>query len=131
MIELKSFVLDYVNKLKKKIAPKKLLKYENLMKEHSGKTIFLLRFIIGLRFLSPLTAGSMHIKWEKFALYDFIAVLIFAPIFILLGFHFTKLLTLIINKVIVIKEIVILIVSLIIVFSIIEVIRKKMKKKED
>lgn len=87
---------NYFKKIKERIAPKKLLKYENLMKEHSGKTIFLLRFIVGLRFLGPFMAGHMKIKWKTFFFFNFLAVSIFVPIFVLLGYHFTKILDLII-----------------------------------
>jgi membrane protein DedA with SNARE-associated domain len=36
----------YFHKIKYKIAPKKFLKYESMMKEHSRKTIFLLRLLL-------------------------------------------------------------------------------------
>ena len=60
----------YFSKIKKKIVLKKFLKYEGLMKEHSGKTIFLLRFIIGLRFLGPFMAGHLKIKWKTFFFFN-------------------------------------------------------------
>jgi membrane protein DedA with SNARE-associated domain len=80
----------YVDKLKNRIAPEKLARYENLMKAHAGKTIFLSRFIITVRFFSPILAGSLKINWKTFALADFSAAAIYVGVSIFLGYHFNN-----------------------------------------
>lgn len=80
----------FVEKLKNRLSQKKLERYENLMNAHAGKTIFLSRFIITLRFLSPILAGSLNVKWKTFALADFPAAVIYTGAFIFLGYHFNS-----------------------------------------
>ncbi len=80
----------YIERLKNKISRNKLKRYENLMKAHAGKTIFLSRFIVTVRFFSPILAGSLGIKWRTFALADFPAVIIYVGVFIFLGYHFNS-----------------------------------------
>ena len=88
-----------IDKLKHKIRKNELNRYRHLMKKHIGKTIFIARFIVGLRFFGPFLAGSMRIKWRIFQLYNLIAVLIYAPIIVFLGFHFHNRLAMIITQV--------------------------------
>ena len=77
-----------IKKLKQRFDRDKIKKYRRLMKKHIGKTIFVLKFIVGLRFLSPLLAGSMNVKWKIFQFYDLLAVAIYVPLIIFIGFHF-------------------------------------------
>ncbi|WP_319508399.1 DedA family protein [uncultured Methanolobus sp.] len=67
---------------------KKITRYENLMQDHGGKTIFTLRLIVGLRVLGPVVAGSAKVSWRKFVLYDLLALSIYFPTLILIGYHF-------------------------------------------
>lgn len=117
----------YINKFKKKIAPKRFLKYENYMKLHIKKSIFLLRFIIGLRFLGPVMAGHLKVKWKTFFLYNLLAVLIFVPILVFLGYHFNTILSLVIEDITFIKKAVFIALLTIIIISIIHIIRNKFK----
>ena len=103
----------FVNKLKKKIVKNRLRKYEKNMHNHMGKTIFVLRFVLGLRFLGPLMAGSMRVKWSKFFFYNLLAVLIFVPLFVLLGFHFHTILAFVISKVTAIRDFVFVLILII------------------
>lgn len=80
----------YVEKLKNRIAPQKMAKYEKMMSSHAGKTIFLSRFIVGLRFFSPILAGMLKIKWQTFLVCDILAIVIYVSFFIFLGYHFNS-----------------------------------------
>lgn len=80
--------IKIVNKMKIKVNKHKLMKYKKLIKNHIGKTIFLLRFIIALRFLGPFLAGSTRIRWNFFLLYDALAVFIYVPTIVFLGYYF-------------------------------------------
>lgn len=80
----------YIKRLKNKISRHKLKRYEGLMKAHAGKTIFLSRFIVTVRFFSPILAGSLGVRWRTFALADFPAAIIYVGVFIFLGYHFNS-----------------------------------------
>lgn len=121
----------YFHKIKNKLTQKKFLKYESLMKSHSGKTIFLLRFIIGLRFFGPFMAGHMKVKWKKFFFYNSLAVLIFVPIFILLGYHFIKIFDIIIKNINNIRHIIFLFILIIISVFIYHFVNKKFFNKKN
>lgn len=47
----------YVEKLKGKLNPAKTARYEKLMRAHTVKTIFLSRFVVGLRFFHRFWPG--------------------------------------------------------------------------
>src|SRR4030042_62887 len=78
----------YVEKLKNRIAPQKIAKYERMMNAHTGKTIFLSWLMVGLRFLSPLLAGMLKVKWRTFLACDIPAIIIYVSFFLFLGYHF-------------------------------------------
>jgi len=90
---------SYIEKLKRKISPERLLKYEKAMQDHGGKTIFFFRFLPGLRAFMPIIAGILNVKWVKFQIYDFLAICIFVPAMTLLGYFFHNSIGLIIGKV--------------------------------
>jgi membrane protein DedA with SNARE-associated domain len=71
------------NKDKKKIA-----RYEHLMENYGGKTIFTFRLIVGLRFFGPVVAGSAKVPWRKFVFYDIMALSVFYPFLITAGYIF-------------------------------------------
>ena len=122
---------QYVNKYKKKLAPKIFTKYEKLMHDHIGKSIFLLRFIMGLRFLGPILAGSSKVKWIKFLFFNSLAVVIFAPFFIYMGYYFNTALSLVIKKLFFIKHFILIIILILFTFGVIMFIKKKFIKKEN
>ncbi len=80
----------YVDKLKNRLSKEKMARYEKLMRNHASKTIFLSRFIVGIRFFSPILAGSLKIKWKTFFLADFPAVIIYVGGSIFLGYYFNS-----------------------------------------
>ncbi len=119
-----------IDKLKRKIRKNEVMKYKNLMKQHIGKTIFILRFIVGLRFFGPFLAGSLKVRWKTFQLYNFLAVLIYVPIMVFLGFHFHKQLALLITEFEIIRHLVFLTFLTFLGFLISTFIRKKFLIKE-
>ena len=119
-----------IDKLKRKIRKNEVMKYKNLMKQHIGKTIFILRFIVGLRFFGPFLAGSLKVRWKTFQLYNFLAFLIYVPIMVFLGFHFHKQLALLITEFEIIRHLVFLTFLTFLGFLISTFIRKKFLIKE-
>ena len=77
-----------IKKLMRHISPSRLKRYEERARNHMARYIFGLRFVPSLRFLSPVIAGSLKLRWGKFILYDALAAIIYAPILVLLGYHF-------------------------------------------
>ena len=119
-----------INKLKQKVRRNELNKYKHLMKEHIGKTIFIVRFIVGFRFFGPFLAGSVNIKWKTFQFYNLIAVLIYAPLIVFLGFHFHNKLALVITQVEIIRHIIFFIFLAIVGYLISRFVNKKYLIKE-
>ena len=119
-----------IDKLKRKVRKNEVMKYRNLMKQHIGKTIFILRFIVGLRFFGPFLAGSLKVRWKTFQLYNFLAVLIYVPIIVFLGFHFHKQLALLITEFEIIRHLIFLIFLAVLGYLISIFIHKKFLTKE-
>jgi membrane-associated protein len=66
------------------------------MSEHTFRTVFIMRFISGLRFASPLVAGYVDIPWKKYWLANTLSASIYGPFYLLIGYIFhSKILTLI------------------------------------
>jgi membrane protein DedA with SNARE-associated domain len=59
-------------------------------------------------------AGHMKVKWKTFFFYNSLAVLIFVPAFVLIGYHSTKLLDIIIMNINNIRHIIFFIILAII-----------------
>lgn len=100
----------FIKKLRAGITKDRLQKYRKLMKRHMGKAIFTLRFVAGLRFFAPLLAGSLRVKWRRFFIYNLLALLIYVPLVIFLGYHFHNKLAMIISEVEIARHIVFAIV---------------------
>ena len=77
-----------IRHFKKDIGDMPFLK-KRFSEEHSiGMTIFVLRFAVGLRMLSPIIASAKHASHRTFFLYDTLALVIYTPLVIFLGFYF-------------------------------------------
>lgn len=70
------------------ISPAKRARVERLFKRHGEKIIMLARFLPGVRSVTYFTAGSVGMRYSHFILFDSIAALASAPIFVFLGYKF-------------------------------------------
>ncbi|MCE9589155.1 MAG: DedA family protein [Planctomycetes bacterium] len=70
------------------LTPDRLAKATESFHKHGGKTIFIGRFLPGLRAPIFFTAGSFGIPAWKFLLSDGVAALISVPVLVLAGFFF-------------------------------------------
>ncbi len=77
-----------LDRLRRRVSPARLEWYAEKMRDHIGKTIVALRFVIGLRFLSPLLAGTLRVPWRTFLFFDALALVVYVPLPVLLGYHF-------------------------------------------
>lgn len=52
------------------VTPERLGKAESFFARHGGKAVFFARFVVGLRLLGPLAAGTSSMSGGKFLLYN-------------------------------------------------------------
>jgi len=62
------FILQYGRYLL--ITPKRLAYVERFFDRHGDKTIFIQRWITGVRVIGALVAGTTHMPWPKFLLFN-------------------------------------------------------------
>lgn len=70
------------------VTPEKRARVEGLFKKHGEKIVMIARFLPGVRTVTYFTAGSVGMSYAKFAMFDSIAALASAPIFVVLGYKF-------------------------------------------
>jgi membrane protein DedA with SNARE-associated domain len=61
---------------------------EQLFTKHGEKIVFVARFMPGVRTPTYFTAGSVGMKYRRFAFFDSVAALASAPVFVWLGYYF-------------------------------------------
>jgi membrane protein DedA with SNARE-associated domain len=66
----------------------KRARVEQLFKKHGEKIVMIARFLPGVRAVTYFTAGSVGMRYARFMLYDSIAALGSAPLFVYLGYYF-------------------------------------------
>jgi undecaprenyl-diphosphatase len=77
-----------VLRLKRKLNPKIVERYAQAMRERPGKTIFLVRFIPGVRVLAPLLSGIGKVPLSLYELSNFAAAALYVPAYVALGSAF-------------------------------------------
>lgn len=70
------------------VTPEKRARVEQLFARHGEKIIMLARFMPGVRTVTYFTAGSVKMRYRRFVLFDSLAALASAPVFVYLGFRF-------------------------------------------
>jgi membrane protein DedA with SNARE-associated domain len=81
------------------ITPEKRAKVEGLFEKHGQKIVMIARFMPGVRAVTYFTAGSVGMPYWRFIVWDGMAALVSAPLFVFLGFHFGNELDFLINKI--------------------------------
>lgn len=79
-----------VKRLQERMEKRGLLKSKTYVKRHMKKIIFFSRFLVYLRFIGPVVAGSNRVPRKLFLTYDFLALVVYVNIFLGLGNHFHK-----------------------------------------
>jgi membrane protein DedA with SNARE-associated domain len=74
--------------LRRVITPAKLEKVEKLMRRRGNLVVFLARYLPGLRAPTYFTAGHARMPYWEFLLFDGVAALVSAPLWVCLGFYF-------------------------------------------
>jgi len=74
--------------LRHMVTPEKLEKVETRLRHQGNVVVMLARFLPGLRAPTYFTVGHSHFAYWKFILYDGLAALVSAPLWVCLGFWF-------------------------------------------
>ena len=76
--------------LRRFLDEKHLARAERAFHSHGGKTLFIVRFLPGLRAACYFTAGSFKLPFWKMLVFDGGAALISVPTLVLVGFFFSS-----------------------------------------
>jgi len=115
-------------RLREKIENNRHLKDEGFVKKHIKKIIIISRFLMYFRWIGPVISGISRVPYKKFAFYNLIALLIYVPFVLFLGFYFENYIDKIISDVNRIRNIFMMIFSIIILIIIAKNINKKFIK---
>ncbi len=74
--------------LRRIITPEKLERVEKLMRRRGNVVVVLARFLPGIRAPTYFTAGHARLPYWEFLLFDGVAALVSAPLWVCLGFWF-------------------------------------------
>jgi membrane protein DedA with SNARE-associated domain len=74
--------------LSRVVTPEKRARVEGLFAKHGQKIVMIARFLPGVRAVTYFTAGSAGMRYRWFILFDGIAALASAPLFVFLGYKF-------------------------------------------
>lgn len=80
------------------VTPEKRAQVQALFAIHGAKVVMIARFLPGVRAVTYFTAGSAGMAYWRFVLFDGIAALASAPLFVYLGYRFGGQLDLLIEK---------------------------------
>lgn len=70
------------------VTPEKRARVAGLFQKHGEKIVMIARFLPGVRAVTYFTAGSVHMRYARFILFDGLAALVSAPVFVYLGHYF-------------------------------------------
>jgi len=63
-----------------------LAKFDRFFERHGAKTVFVARFITGLRVLGALLAGASRLTWSRFLVFNALGAVVWATTFGLVGY---------------------------------------------
>jgi membrane protein DedA with SNARE-associated domain len=70
------------------IRPESIARGERLFDRYGPATVFLARFLFGMRVLASLLAGALHMPWRKFVLYNFLGAALWVTAICSAGYLF-------------------------------------------
>lgn len=113
------------------VTPEKRRRVEELFSRHGEKIVMIARFLPGVRAVTYFTAGSARMKYRRFILFDGIAALVSAPIFVYLGYHFGDELEALIRAIRRGQSAVIVVLTLLVAFVAYRKIRASIRRKRE
>ncbi|MEP6850011.1 MAG: DedA family protein [Acidobacteriota bacterium] len=79
------------------LTPQRLEHLENYFKSHGNKTVFVARFITGLRVFAAVLAGASGMRWRVFLIYNVAGAIVWSIVITTLGYLFGESLPLLIK----------------------------------
>ncbi len=70
------------------ITPRRLSQVENFFERHGDKTIFLQRWITGVRVIGALVAGTTQMRWSRFLLFNCLGAITWVTAISILSYLF-------------------------------------------
>lgn len=70
------------------LTPERLVHIENYFKIHGNKTVFVARFITGLRVFAAVLAGASGMRWRVFLFYNVAGAIVWSLVITTLGYLF-------------------------------------------
>ena len=105
----------HVNKLIHEVLSIKIIsKRREFLEKHIGATIFASRFMPFLRFVGPVFSGYVKANEKKFMFFNTLAIIIYAPFVVWVGYFFNEYFSLIAMEIGKIKHILFILVLIII-----------------
>lgn len=74
--------------MRRVLPERRLERVRKYFNRYGDWTVFFARFIVGLRAATFWAAGTMHVRYSKFVLFDLLAAVLSVPLWILLGWYF-------------------------------------------
>lgn len=119
----------YIEKLKAKIKNKNLAQDGDYVKKNIKKIIFISRFLVYIRFIGPVLAGSTQTKWKTFLFYDFIALCVYVPFVLFIGNYFHENISVIISGIAKFKNYILFVLFIFSIYLLFKYINKSFIKK--
>lgn len=107
-----------------KVFAKQLEGRSEWIDKHLYKIIFFSRFLIQLRFLGPFFAGQKRVPFRKFFFLDLAALLVYVPMYLMIGFYFRSRIDFILSGIGTVKNIIILILGILVLFALLLYLKK-------
>ncbi len=73
-----------------RIRPRTIARGERLFERHGAKTVFVARFIFGMRIITGPLAGVLRMPWKKFVLFNFLGAVLWVSTISSIGFLFGR-----------------------------------------
>lgn len=112
-------------RLRTKIENNRHLKDEGFVKNNIKKIIVFSRFLMYLRWIGPVLSGITRVPYKKFAIYNLLALLMYVPLILFLGFYFENYIDKIMSDVNTIRNIFMMVLSVFILIFIFKNLNKK------
>ncbi|MBU6370813.1 MAG: DedA family protein [Patescibacteria group bacterium] len=111
-----------------------IARHKQFLEKHINTTIFMTRFVPFLRFVGPVFAGYTKAKQEVFALFDTLAIALYATIWVWIGFAFHNSFATIVNGIGRVRHVAVIFVWIVvgmIISRIIDAVFSQKEKREE
>lgn len=108
------------------ITDEKLRHFEGFFQRYGDKTVFVARFIAGLRWVAGPLSGAAHMPFKRFLFFNSFGAIVWVTIMTQLGYHFSKNLPYLLELLSKVNSIIVIIA--VVIIAIVYFVRKKRAK---